>query len=392
MDPEKKFIGILRGKPTLQGLQRSAQEEREKKIEKAIREGHNTEADFLAEIQKNEEKKRQEIERLAEQVPQFLSQVDECVKNYHAQYHDNEKKRSDFAKYDELLTNTREAIEVFLTNVAEKEFVELLEHDIAAISDLCKEIYKLDTSFPNLAFLDEERFLETARESLKIKDKEIKVKFQIGRFKALKSGSQVYLVDQQAAPVTKKRIVLEGKPRNDSIPVELHNDFMLSVETRLFSGRTGEFSQGTYKRIEPGIGELWIGVVDTYNYRENYTVLEKDGNELYGLGNYVANKDNTRALVRVIIGYNYIYNVLLSNGKFLFDMPVIPKEGTYDYEDSMSLKIPFNDAVSYNEKEIRKDIIFGKEGKYVRLNKNLEVVAEGITLEEVQSNKEAEAA
>lgn len=366
------------GKPkNTQGLKEVEKAEEQNPKEEDI--GPVTEGDFLALQAEGEQKRRENSQWLAERVPEFLSAIDECVVNFHAQHQDREKdskQKADLQKYNSLVIKVTDALKMFLTNIKDNEFVEVLEHDIATISGLCREAYVFDDSFPNFAFIDEKKFLEACKESLRKKlfdeQEEIKIEFKIGRFSVIKTGlRQTFLLDQQAELATKNEISSIEKPRNNAVVVKLFK--FMHTETRLFSGRTGKFSEEMYRQIGAGVGELWVGVLGNDRFDDNFVILDKDGNQLYRLYEYVPNKDKTRALVR-FLGHS---NVLLGDGKLLFDTP---KDDNYDNNKNVRVHATYK---NYEKDQLAGNIIFEQEGRFVKLNKDLEIMAEGASLEEV---------
>ena len=361
------YVNSLKGRPTLQGAEKA----KEEKFEQEVLEKHKTEADFLEEIKKAEQVRREKIEDFAKRVPQFLSQVDECVANYHAKYQNKKNRHESFLKYDEILIKLRGAIEVFLSNIEDKEFVELLENDITIISTMCKEMYTLDNTFPDFAFLDEDKFKEAAIKKV-YKDPEMAkgVRFEkVGRFTIIGGAGDHYtILDQQAQKTSKKEIYAIGKVRNNSIVIHTYtNGFFGDAESKIFVGETGKTSQG-YSSIEPTIGNLWVG-----KQRGGFSsldILDAQGKIIHSyLSRYVPNKKKSRALIGKDF-YGKGYNILLDNGKLLF-------------ENGGELQSGYLSSIGADQ-EIAHDIILKFEEKFVKLNKNLEIVAEGPSLEEMQ--------
>lgn len=367
----ENFINSLKNRPTVRGVERTKQE----RFEQAVMEKHKTEADFLQEIKKAEQVKREEIEHFAEQVPQFLSQVDECVNNYHAKYQNEKNKQEVFSKYDELLIKIREATEVFLSNLEDKEFVELLEHDIDTISDLCKKIYELDRTFPNFAFLDENKFKDAAIKEIYGNSEMAKgVKFEkVGRFTVVgKESGFYYIVDQQARKAFKEEVHTIGKVRNNSIVISTASGFFGDLKKKLFFGETGKTS-AEYSSIQPGLGKLWLA-----QRGEAFDILNNKGEEIFMTWQYDPNKNQTRALVKLEDRVNYSgrhFNVLLEDGNLLFDK-----------DKPISLRRPFN-SITKNKKIVDEAIV-EHDNKFFKLNKDLEIIAQGSSLEEIQNSQE----
>ncbi|MFZ2149999.1 MAG: hypothetical protein WAV15_02480 [Minisyncoccia bacterium] len=353
-----------------------------KEVEEAIIRGATdfgpvTRSDFLAEQEKKELQNRKKIEQLAELAPQFLSQVDECVVNYQAK-HENEENSSEklvkFKEYDDLVTQIRQAVELFLANIAQEEFVELLEHDINTISDLCKKVYEIDNTFPNLEFLDKEKFKEAVQKEIYENrgGEAMRAKFEsVGRFSIVGNKQDGYfVVDQQGHEVVKQEIPAIGSVRKDSAVIVTYGGFFGDIKYRLFSAETGKLSKEYDNPIIPSVGNLWM-----VKHDNNIYILDKNAIILHKIGEYVPNDTKTRAVVRAGFGYN----ILLEDGTLMFE-----DETGFYVEESVSWGI--HSSWSTGGK-VSDDIILKprKEGgKFRRLNKNLEVVAEGDSIEEVK--------
>ncbi len=149
----------------------------------------------------------------------------------------------------------------------------------------------------------------------------------------------------------------------------------------VFSAETGELSKPHSQTIRPAIGDLWFV---RYQDGNDIYILDKNGSTLYGndlkhkeILNYVPNKNNTKALIQLPRNkdQNRTFNILLGNGKLLF-------------ENEGEMQNAYNSSLG-NDGQITGGFVFKFEDKFVKVDKDLEIIAEGSSLEEVERAKAA---